>query len=241
MQENLLGLIIIATGKYDRFIEPLLSSADKYLLLGHNLDIYLMTDKPYTGKCPERFSVASLNVPHLPWPCPTLYRYKWITLYADLMTASNLYYLDVDMLFTNKVGEEILPDETGIVAVRHPGFYVNCGWGDHKTGVVSLAHVEPSRRLFYFAGGFQGGERTAYLNACADMSINIDTDISNKVMAQWHDESHWNHYLKHHPYRSLTPEYCMVEQVELRKKWGIDNLTPRIVALKKDHSKIRNI
>jgi hypothetical protein len=31
----------------------------------------------------------------------------------------------------------------------------------------------------------------------------------------------------------------MVEQVELRRKWGIDKLTPRIIALAKDHKQIR--
>jgi len=240
MENKLLGLILIATGKYDKFVKPLLDSADKYLMAGHSLDIYLMTDKPYMEKHPQRFNVVSLNVPHLPWPYPTLYRYKWITEYASVLTAHSLYYLDVDMLFVDEVGDEILPDETGLVAIRHPGFYVNSGWGDNKTTVLSTAYLDHGRRVFYYAGGFQGGERSTYLDACKIMSYNIDSDEQRGIMAQWHDESHWNFYLKHHPCKSLIPEYCMVEQVALREKWGIDNLTPRIVALKKDHSQIRS-
>ena len=72
------------------------------------------------------------------------------------------------------------------------------------------------------------------------MSNNIDADLEHGIIAQWNDESHWNCYLKRHPHKVLSPEYCMVEQVELRKKWGIDNLTPRLIALKKDHKEIRS-
>lgn len=238
MENKLLGLILIATGKYDKFVKPLLDSADKYLMAGQSLDIYFMTDKPYMEKHPERFNVVSLNVPHLPWPYPTLYRYKWITEYASVLTAHSLYYLDVDMLFVNEVGEEILPDETGLVAVRHPGFY-HGGWGDHGTKSNSTAYLPPEKRKDYYAGGLQGGERLSYLRACLQLDDNIRADEMNVVSAKWDDESHWNWYLKHAAHKSLTPEYCMVEQVELRKKWGIDKLTPRIIALAKDHKQIR--
>jgi hypothetical protein len=239
MEVPTLGLILVATGKYDRFVEPLLRSADKHLLEGNTIAVYLLADKPNLIKTPGRIRMKQFEILHLPWPYPTLYRYKWITQYADEMTARNLFYCDVDMLFVNKVGEEIIPRNESLVAVRHPGFYVNNGWGDHATSSNSIAYLPRPIRTNYCAGGFQGGSADAYKTACREMSQNIHLDEMKGVIAHWHDESYWNHYLKGHEHIELSPEYCMVERVELRKKWGIDKLTPRLVALQKDHKQLR--
>jgi hypothetical protein len=125
------------------------------------------------------------------------------------------------------------------VATRHPGFYRG-GWGDHRTSKLSTAYVEPADRQIYYAGGFQGGIREAYLSASKELAENINIDHANGIIAQWNDESHWNCYLKQHPHKELSPEYCMVEQIELRQKWGVDNLTPRLIALKKNHEELRS-
>jgi hypothetical protein len=156
MEVPTLGLILVATGKYDRFVEPLLRSADKHLLEGNTIAVYLLADKPNLIKTPGRIRMKQFEILHLPWPYPTLYRYKWITQYADEMTARNLFYCDVDMLFVNKVGEEIIPRNESLVAVRHPGFYVNNGWGDHATSSNSIAYLPRPIRTNYCAGGFQG-------------------------------------------------------------------------------------
>lgn len=237
-EQKIAGMIIICTGKYDIFLQPLVDSMDKYLLRGHEIDLYLFSDKGYTISVPKRMTKTRIEIPHLPFPIPTLYRYKWISEHSDKLVAKNLYYLDVDMLFVNKVGEEILPDDSGLVATRHPGFY-HGGWGDHGTKDNSLAYLSPDKRQNYYAGGFQGGDRYVFIEASNIMADHINTDYGHGVIAQWNDESHWNWYLKHHAYKELSPEYCMVEEMKLRRKWGIDNLTPRLIALKKDHIKIR--
>jgi histo-blood group ABO system transferase len=247
-EQKMIGLIVICTGKYDIFLQPLIDSADKWFFKGHKFDIYLLSDKDYEVEVPQRIILSRYFVPHLPFPLPTLLRYKWISQYKDNLTAHNLFYLDVDMLFVNEVGIEILPDEAGLVATHHPGFF-HGGWGDNGTHPLSTAYLKPEMRKSYFAGGFQGGRRKNYLEAAQSMTENIDTDFdtaktydisdNNGVLAKWHDESHWNKYLKYHPSKKLIPSYCMVEEVELRKKWKIDNLTPRILALKKNHKEIR--
>lgn len=249
MEEKVVGLVIICTGKYDIFVQPLIDSADRYFFKGHDIDIYLFSDREILVNMPDRFTCKRFDVPHMPFPFPTLYRYKWMTQYADQMTAKNIYYTDVDMLFVGDVGEEILPDERGLVAIRHPGFFRG-GWGDNDTHFLSTAYLNPDQRHDYYCGGFQGGSREAYLEAAKVMDQNIDIDLETArnmgwernggVLAKWHDESFWNHYLKSHPFKELPPEYCMVEELELRSKWGIQNLKPRLVAVKKDHAKLRS-
>jgi histo-blood group ABO system transferase len=249
MEEQKVGLIIICTGKYDVFLQPLIDSADKWFFKEQRFDVYLLSDNDYKVKVPQRINFSRFFVPHLPFPLPTLLRYKWMNQYKDKLTAQNLFYLDVDMLFVNEVGEEILTDESGLTATRHPGFF-HGGWGDNGTHPMSTAYLKPELRKDYYAGGFQGGKGEVFLNAVQLMAENIEIDLdtakmygiiqNNGVLAKWHDESHWNKYLKYHPYKELTPEYCMVEEVELREKWKIDNLTPRLIALKKDHAKFRS-
>lgn len=237
---NKIGIILICTGKYDQFLKPLIDSIDKYFFTGQNIDICIFSDKDPVLPEYDRLYIYQMDVPHLPFPFPTLFRYKWITEFSHWLTAENLYYMDVDMLVVNHVGEEIIPNRDCLVATRHPGFHVNHGWGDHKTNTLSTAYVAPSERHDYYAGGFQGGSRNAFLTASKIMAENIETDLKNNIIAQWADESHWNKYLKTADYIELSPAYCMVEQVALRRCWGVDEITPLILALEKDHAKLRD-
>lgn len=247
---NKVGIIIIATGKYDVFLESLVESINKYFFNGYHVDVFIFADK-----CPdlhhyERLDTYWAEIEHLPFPFPTLFRYKWITQFADWLTSDNLYYIDADMLLVDEVGEEILPDKHGLVAVHHPGFYAKGGWGDNGTPIQSRAYLPPSMRHDYFAGGFQGGERVTYLEVCQLMAedIEIDLDIAKEmgwennsgVLARFHDESHWNKCLKFLPFKALTPRYCMVEELNLRESWGISDITPAIIALHKDHKQFRS-
>lgn len=36
---------------------------------------------------------------------------------------------------------------------------------------------------------------TWFLDACLTMTDAIDIDTKNGIVAQWHDESHWNRFL----------------------------------------------
>lgn len=235
---NIAGLIVIATGNYDCFIEPLLKSVDRHFFKDKEVDVYLFDDKDYSGQRFDRLRLVETKIPHLSWPYPTLYRYKWISQNYKMFASDFLYYCDVDMRFVGDVAYEILPEGSGLVATRHPGYYKG-GWGDNGTKIQSSAFVAPSQRGHYYAGGFQGGERLHYLAGCIVMAENITKDEAKGVIAHWHDESSWNKYLIGKQFKELSPAYCMVEQTDLRIKWGIDKITPKILALSKDHNKLR--
>ena len=63
------ALCVIATGKYGRFVRQLWNSAQTYLLLEQQVDLFLFGDRK-----PE-FSCEYFTTQHRPWPGPTLYRY----------------------------------------------------------------------------------------------------------------------------------------------------------------------
>jgi hypothetical protein len=114
----------------------------------------------------------------------------------------------------------------------------------------STAFVGPEEPMIaYFCGGFQGGTSESFLEACRTMKQNIDIDDSNSVMAKWHDESHWNRYVINNPPSTILsqsyvyPENCLSKSILnvdstcslLRNK----NIAPIMLALSKDHKKIR--
>lgn len=231
---NKVGLLLIATGKYDVFLQPLLDSVDKFFFRGEQVDIYIFSDKQLDDlRTSERLEVQVLNIQHHPFPYATLYRYKHFDTYKDILQSEYLFYLDVDMKLVGTVGDEILGD---IVCTQHPGFYKG-GWGSEGCSPYSMAYLPPEARKGYCAGGFQGGKRETYLEACNILNARIQDDETRSVMAEWHDETHWNWYLKTlaiNP-KILDSGYCYPEAPWAK---GMP-FVKRIMALDKNHAEMR--
>ena len=99
----------------------------------------------------------------------------------------------------------------------------------------SLACISDPAHRVYYCGGFNGGETQAFLEMSARLRDAIDTDLTNGVIAVWHDESHLNRYLCGRTPRSLTPAYARPETGYPHLR----HLQPVIVALDKDHAYFR--
>ena len=239
------GLLLIATRKYKQFVPSLAKQIHDYVLPGEEKHIFLFSDGiidlSAVDKNFDKIHITEIGIEPYKFPYATLYRYKIFSENAELMGhCSHLLYLDVDMAIVSPVGEEILVD--GLMAVRHPGFYTSDGWGSNGNSEKSTSWFPADKRKHYYAGGVQGGKTEEYLLACKILAQNIETDEKNEVMAEWHDETHWNKYCNYERPELVTefnPSYCMVEQQHLRKSWGIADLPVKIIALAKDHKTIR--
>ena len=238
-----IGILLIATNKYQQFVQPLIYGLDKHFFVNHPVEVHLFVDdksKYYTAS--NRLEIIIHTIPSYKFPLATLYRYKIFNDHKDSFgNCSHIFYSDVDMAFVDFVGDEILPEDgnEGLVATMHPGFYRG-GWGSNGCNPQSTAFIPESQRKIYYAGGFQGGCRKEYLEACRTLSENISIDEEKGVMAIYHDETHWNAYLSTRTPKTLTPEYCQVEELDKRRRWGTDHFTPKILALAKDHSALRS-
>lgn len=233
------GILLIATNKYKQFVQPLIDSLNENFLTDRELIVFLFTDFPELPlNSSNRLTIKKYKIPNYKFPEATLYRYKIFThLGSEIYQGcSHLFYMDVDMKVVAPVGEEILDF---LVATRHPGFYNGGGsWGNNPE---STSYTSPGNRRRYYAGGFQGGELATFLTVMYLLDKRIDIDKANGVMAEWHDETHWNKYLADSDgFKELTPDYCMVEQKELRQQWGIDHFEPKILALEKNLEEIRS-
>lgn len=222
-----IGLLLIATGKYDRFVEPLLDSAKKHFLVNHDVNFFLFTD---SKKFVSSDKMHVFHKQHEPFPAPTLKRYETFVYHHTFLNGMDyLFYCDVDMLFVDDIGDEVLSDR---VATIHPGFLG--GKGTPETRQESLAYVGVEEKLVYYAGGFNGGTSEEFLKMSDKLDKNIKQDLSKNIIAIWHDESHMNRYfLDNPPTKVLSPSYCYPESWTLPFK-------KKLLALDKNHNEVRN-
>jgi histo-blood group ABO system transferase len=206
-----IGLLLIATDKYIEYLIPLIESTDKYFLKQQEVTYFIFTDKDISSIETNR-KIVKTEVVHKEWPWMTLGRYKIFSNSSDILSKMDyLYYCDADMLFVNRVDEEIFGKR---VATQHPGHYGERG--TPEVNELSLAYISPDEEMQYFAGGFNGGESTEYLSMSKFLSNNIDIDNSNGIIALWHDESHMNRYfIDNKPTNILNPSYCYGEDMEI--------------------------
>lgn len=219
------GLLIVATGRYINFVSPLIESARKYFLPQHEVTYFVFTE----GITPSGHDVVHIYQQRLGWPDDTMMRYRMYAAYAEVFEDMDyLFAIDADMLFVDVVGDEILGER---VATQHPGFVGKRG--TYETRSVSHAYVKPYEGKYYFAGGFNGGSKDAFLTLACTVTERILEDKSNNIVAIWHDESHLNrYYIDNPPTVILSPSYCYPEswQLPYHKK---------LLALDKNHSAVR--
>jgi histo-blood group ABO system transferase len=226
---NKIALCVFATGKYMEFLDGLVKSVRKHFNPSMPVDIVTFTD---TKPAPELSNIA-FKIPHLKWPYGTLLRYRFIRDATDVLSNySYVYMCDADMRFVDNVGQEVVGKLVGAV---HRG-HMNKSANDlpNTSNKKSTAYITKRIRPVYYAGGFQGGAGNKYLAACTAMANNIARDEQHGIMADWHDESHWNAYLARHITTvDLGPPYC----------WGEPDGCPpgtKILALAKNHDEYRD-
>lgn len=232
-----IGLMFIATGKYDQFLQGIISSADNYFLTNQNVKYYIFTDKDVNIQTNRKYEI--IKIEHKPFPFATLDRFKHFTNNSEKLEKEDyLYYCDVDSLFKESINEEILGN---LVSVQHCGYYKQNN-APFETNINSKAFVSPEKRIKYFGGGFSGGKSSSYLKLAKICYDAIEEDLSKNIIAIWHDESHINKYFSENiPEIILSPEFHYPQSNidYYRKKWGNENFTAKILLLDKNHSEIR--
>lgn len=222
------GLLIMATGKYISFVDPLIKSAEECFCPNHKVTFYVFTD----GKLKSADNVVCLYQARLGWPFDTMMRYHAYLAYQNEWAKEDyIFACDADMRFVGLVGEEILGDR---VATIHPGYYKSERSSyTFETNSQSKAYIAPDEGNYYFAGGFYGASSKEFLKLLETNVKNINNDLERGLIAVWHDESHWNRYcIDHPPTVILDPSYCYPES------WVIP-FPKRLIALDKNHSEMR--
>ena len=228
------AVLNIATGPYINLFDRSKQYIKNNFLTSHDVDLFLFTDseKKYVD---EGINIKQYYIKRRGYPGDTLFRYHYFLLAEkELEQYDYIFYIDVDMNVVSKVDEEVFSD---LVATYHPGFYKRPG-ATFENRKSSTAYVNPSGDMSYFCGGFQGGKAKNYLNASKKIKENINTDGKEGIIAIWHDESHWNAYLRQvKPTLILDPRYCYAEEDYPWLQQFKD--TKKIVARIKDEAALR--
>lgn len=233
--------------QYWQYLPPMIESARKFLLKGHDVDFIVWTDMP------EDTKIDAKIIPTVPfqWPLPTLHRYTLFLRQEELLsTYDYVFYVDADMKFVSRVGDEILGE--GLTAAVHPMYYIRQELippyePNHdstafipRPGKVVTEEGKKRFQPYYYAGGFQGGRADKFIEAMKVMKTNIDKDFSENYIAIWNDESHWNRYLFDNPPSVvLNPSYIypdsLINEYYIPKVWG-RNFVPKLVTITKKFS-----
>lgn len=229
-----IGFLIIATGKYTVFVDPLVESIKTYVLPGHEKKYHVFTDSE-----PWNDEYTFIKVAHEPWPGPTLHRFRHFLAAWEQLEGEQLCYVDADTLFVNPAGEEILGPR---VAVQHCGFVAQ--QGTYETRRESMCYVSPGPGDKYYGGGFYSMNRQEARKAFETCNEMIEVDASRGIVPVWHDESAWNKYLHMSPpTTSLTPSYHWPENHQhIYSIWEAARVSfkPILMLIDKNHREMRS-
>lgn len=232
--------------EYWQYLPPMIESARKFFLKGHEVDFICWSDMPAESKVDAKVIPTESHQ----WPLPTLMRYHLFLREEKLLSEYDyIFYCDADMKFVSRVGDEVLGN---LVGAQHPMYAVRKGViPPYEPNPNSTAFIPRTGRVIeengqkrfeplYFAGGFQGGRSDVFIKAMKVMKDKIDEDFQkNSYTAIWNDESHWNKYCyENTPDVVLNPSYIypdsLIKQYYV-KVWG-RNYVPKLVTITKKFS-----
>ncbi|MEE6495978.1 hypothetical protein FKM82_002189 [Ascaphus truei] len=237
-----IGLFVFAVKKYIKFLRPFLESAERYFMVGHTVKYYVFTDhvddfqKPELGA--DRTLMLLKVVADQRWQDVSMRRMEALIKLTREQLPNEIDYLvcaDVDMVFNDHVGVEILGD---LVATVHPGYFLTePARFPYERRPISKANIPHGEGDFYYMAAFYGGSVEEIYKLSTACNKGIMTDKEKNIEAAWQEESHLNKYLvDNKPTKVLSPEYL----------W--DSTLPngdlvsrrRFLAVPKNHYQVRN-
>ena len=258
MNDSALTFISIATGKYLEYWFNQALSIQEYYKGKSPIKLILLTDQVTSTdewrKINLEIPIEIISVPSYGWPEATLLRYKLMSDISRNLLEGVCIYLDADMRFVKTFTEDQFESSPSLrmTFVEHPGYWRSTdmgtyfrnpgliardifrklkfgGLGAWETRKVSLAYCERSRRKRYCCGGIWFGPKVKFLDFINQMSVNVQTDWENGIIAIWHDESHLNKWISENSYNLQDPSYCYAS--EFRHLKGI---RPLVIAVQKN-------
>lgn len=238
VQKTKIGLMIIATNKYRSFLAGIISSADRYFFNGDEYDVTYYVFSDQEEKLMSSRNIVNIHIDHRPFPFASMDRFRHFTNYKRLLNNNDyLYYVDVDSVFVDHVGAEVLGT---LVGVRHCGYYN--GGGSFETNKNSVFYLPREQYRYYFGGGFSGGKAADYLALSQWCADKIEEDLNKNIMPVWHDETALNRYFAtNHPDKVLSPSYHYPQGnlPFFKARWNNESFQPKIMLLDKQHSHMR--
>ncbi len=218
MSKIKIAVLYICTGRYEKFWADFYTSAEKFLLPSCQKHYFVFTDAKSILDEESPF-VNKIYQENLPWPYPTLYRFKFFNkISSSLESFDFIYFFNANIKICKTIHEDdILPTiDEDLVVTQHPGYWNKPVTAfTYETNPASKAFVPVGTGSVYVAGGLNGGSADKYLKFIKTAAQWIEEDENNKIMAIWHDESHLNKYILDKKVKILHPGYLYPEDSNL--------------------------
>ncbi len=224
------AITFIGTNKYLDFLPKYYESIKENFLPNSEKVFLVFTDGD--GDFPD--DVKVYHQEHLEWPYITLKRFEIINkARADLDSMDWLVFL------VDTITEEEFFSDKPYFGVHHPCHALQMQPhteypGAFETNLNSRAGVtEEDDTSMYYQGCLWGGRVPEVLDMIEELDSRVEEDLSNDVIAVWHDESQLNKFYSEvkEDVHLLGPEYAYPEVFK-----DYCNFDPKIVHLAKDNS-----
>lgn len=218
-----IAVLYICTGKYNQFFADFYSSCQKFFMKDSaSVEYFVFTDNLNLSK---ESNVHIFEKECKGFPLDSLFRFEmFLSIKEQLEDFDYTFFFNANMLFVAPVGPEFLPENEGLMAVIHPGFYnkPTCLY-PYERNKKSKAYIERNSKEFhYYMGSLNGGRTKDYLELVKTCAENTRIDYNAGIIAKVHDESHLNKYLSEHECLGLPPSYAYPED------WNLP-FTPKIL------------
>jgi hypothetical protein len=209
-----IAILYICTGNYSIFWEGFFKTFEERFLPNTEKHYHVFTDSDKINEniC-ERVYIHELAP--LPWPLVTLLRFHtFLSIEEKLRQYDYCVFFnsnfECEMIITE---DEFLPQEENgeeIVVAKHPG-YINSfpAFYPLERRKMSKAYVPYNNGKYYCIGALIGGTSESFLKMSRILRSAIDEDLKNNIIANWHDESHFNRYIiGRTDLKILEPSFC---------------------------------
>lgn len=213
-----IAIVYLAIGKYDVLWDEFYQSCEKYLFPEAMKHYFVFTDS-------ER--LLALDFPNVSlsfredgeWAMNALAKYDcMLSVREQLETFDYFFYINANYKLLESVycNEILATVDNGYLSVlsfgffadRHPDTYA------YDRNPRCRAYIPYGKGFRYYQASFYGGRVSEMLALAVWCSESIHIDLSNGIMALWHDESYLNKYLlERHP-KIISMAYCKPEEFD---------------------------
>lgn len=202
------GIICLANGPYSIFIDNLIDSCEEKFLLTYDKEYFIITDSEFSNN--NKKNVNVIYKQRNGWPLDCLLRPQYsYELENKTKHLDYIYFFNANMSIYTEIGEEILPNESGLIGVEHPCYtHRNNKMFTYDRNSLTEAYIPEGEGQIYYQACLWGGTVDAFMKLSKTIQDWTNKDLNNKVEPIWLDESYLNKYFLLYPPKLLSSLYA---------------------------------
>lgn len=212
-----IAIMYICTGKYETFWNNFYKSCEKFFYPNEMKDYFVFTESSEIFQ-EKRDNVFPYYQVQSGWPYDTLLRFQWFECVHDRWAEYDYcFYFNANSILVGTVTENLIPfptEQKPLIFWCHTMHYDDFdGNSFHpERNPKSTAYIPEGTPCRCYGGGFFGGTAEAFHSMCIVLRDRIQVDLSNGIIAVWHDQSHIIKYGTEIPHTEVARDLICQEE-----------------------------